>query len=88
MEQIIVSPLLYVLRLENNKYYIGTTYNLNFRYAQHAQGHGAKWTRLHKPVEVVRIIMNSTPQMENDITREYMALYGKDNVRGGSWCQL
>ena len=87
MEPVVVSPLLYVLKLENDKYYIGSTYNLNFRFAQHMQNQGSKWTKLHKPISIVEVITDLSKTSENDLTRSYMNRYGKDNVRGGSYCQ-
>ena len=88
MEPVTVSPLLYVLKLENNKYYVGTTYNLNIRYAQHLQGHGAKWTRLHKPISIIEVRIPATSGLENSVVKEYFDKFGKENVRGGSWCQV
>ena len=89
MESIVVFPALYVLKLEDDCYYIGMSYNLNLRWSQHWQGKGAKWTKLHKPVEVIRIIYPATEAgIENKITLEYMALYGEAKVKGGSYCKI
>jgi len=82
-----VSRFLYVLKLENDKYYIGSTYNLNFRYAQHCQGRGAKWTKLNKPIGIIEVITN-IQTTENELTLQYIDKYGKPNVRGGSFCQV
>jgi hypothetical protein len=70
------------------KYYVGTTYNLNLRYAQHECGEGGKWTRRHKPIGVLKILPNSCIDVENSKTLEYMKLYGWENVRGGYWCKI
>ena len=89
MEGVITYPSLYVLKLEEDNYYIGMSYNLNFRWSQHWSGSGAKWTRLHKPVEVVKVIYPATEVgIENRITKEYMEVYGSDKVRGGSYCKV
>ncbi len=89
MEPIIVYPSLYVLKLEDDCYYIGISHNLNQRWSQHYSGSGAKWTRLHKPVEVVKVIYPATEKdIENRITLEYMETYGKEKVRGGSYCKV
>tara|TARA_R110000851_G_scaffold136706_4_gene272341 strand:+ start:282 stop:587 length:306 start_codon:yes stop_codon:yes gene_type:complete len=85
MNPVLVKPLCYVLELEDNNYYIGSTYNFNIRYAQHEQGMGAKWTRLHAPISVKEIRFDCN---ENQLTLEYMRLIGYKNVRGGSWCKL
>ena len=44
--------VLYVLRLRNDKWYIGRTSNLERRFEQHMNGDGAKWTSLHKPINI------------------------------------
>ena len=64
MKGILVEPLVYCLKLENENYYIGITYNFNLRYAQHECGEGAKWTRRHKPIGVVEIIPNACGDVE------------------------
>lgn len=89
MESVTITPLIYVLELEQEKYYIGITYNLNLRYAQHLSGSGAKWTRLYKPMRIVEIIVSGASlELENATTLRYKELYGHGNVRGGSWCKV
>ena len=88
MEPIVVSPLIYVLELEGDNYYIGATHNFNMRIAQHIYGNGAKWTRLHKPRRVVEIILDISKTTENETTLRYIELYGPARVRGGSWCKI
>jgi predicted GIY-YIG superfamily endonuclease len=86
-EPVLVYSSLYVLKLEDECYYIGMSYNLNFRWGQHFNGCGAKWTRLHKPLEVVKVIYPATEKgIENRITKEYIDMYGRDKVKGGSYC--
>jgi len=88
MKPILVSPLIYVLELEDDCFYIGITYNLNFRLAQHIAGEGAQWTRLHKPVKVVEVFYDDcSRQKEDEVTKQYMDIYGAECVRGGSWCR-
>lgn len=36
---------IYILELENNKYYIGKTTNSNFRLKQHYNSDGSVWTK-------------------------------------------
>jgi predicted GIY-YIG superfamily endonuclease len=89
MEPLVINSLIYVLECEEGKYYIGITYNLNLRLAQHLSGSGAKWTRLYKPKRVVEIIHSGCSlALENETTQRYITLYGRENVRGGSWCKL
>lgn len=89
MKGLMVYPCVYVLKLENDCWYVGITMDLNKRLSQHWSGDGAKWTKLHKPLSVERIIYPADGDtIENDTTKEYMELYGKDKVRGGSWCKV
>jgi predicted GIY-YIG superfamily endonuclease len=63
--------------------------DLNRRLSQHFSGDGSKWTKLHKPVAVDKIIFPADGNtIENDTTREYMEKYGKDKVKGGSYCRV
>jgi predicted GIY-YIG superfamily endonuclease len=82
---ITIHTLVYVLELEGDNWYIGKTHNLNVRLAQHWSGDGAKWTRLYKPLRLHRVSMTET---EQQVTNEYILLYGKDNVRGGNWTKV
>lgn len=89
MEPVIVSPMIYVLKCEEDKIYVGATYNLNLRIAQHIAGSGAKWTRLYKPKKIIEVIHEGiTSKTENEVTLRYKELYGSENVRGGSYCRV
>jgi hypothetical protein len=79
---------IYVLQLQNNKYYIGKTNNPSFRLEQHMNSNGSIWTKKHKPINVVEIISNCDDYDEDKYTLKYMEKYGIDNVRGGSFCQI
>ena len=80
--------VVYVLELEDDCYYVGATMNLNVRMAQHFEGTGSKWTKLHKPLKILEVIYPFREGLENEITQKYFGIKGKDNVRGGSWCQV
>ena len=84
---ILVKPLVYHLKLEDECHYVGITYNLNQRYAQHLGGNGAKWTQLHKPIDVQQVWIDGSEELENKITLELIEKYGKDKVRGGKYTQ-
>ena len=49
--------MVYVLELENNKFYIGYSENVNNRLLNHFNGGGSTWTKLHKPVKLVECII-------------------------------
>ena len=45
----------YVLECDNNKFYVGSTKNRKQRFQEHQSTRGgSKWTRLHKPIRVLR----------------------------------
>ena len=79
---------IYVLLLEQNKYYIGKTTNPSFRLEQHVNSSGSSWTKKYKPVQIHELKPEQTDHDEQRITQEYMKKYGIDNVRGGPWCKI
>lgn len=87
---------LYVLPLENECYYVGTTEDVQKRYQKHAKGSGAKWTKLHKPLpmdamkfwEIPHFSCFQVEQMEDVLTKALQKQFGLNNVRGGYTCQL
>ena len=79
---------IYVLQLEQEKYYIGKTENPNFRIEQHFSSGGAAWTKKYNPISVIEIIPDCDDYDEDKYTRRYMDNYGIDNVRGGSFCEV
>jgi predicted GIY-YIG superfamily endonuclease len=82
---------LYVLRLEDGHYYTGQAANARARFAAHQLGTGAKWTQLHRPLELVETIpvTVSDPRaamcQENWLTLRRMEQYGWQKVRGGEF---
>lgn len=78
----------YVLELEDGKYYIGASVDPEKRFLCHVSGEGAAWTRKHWPIRILQIIEGGSNFEEDKVTKEYMAKYGIDNVRGGSHVQL
>ena len=77
--------IIYILRLQNNKYYVGKTDNIIKRYQEHLNGQGSAWTRKYPPTSLVKSIENASAFDEDKVTKEYMAKYGINNVRGGSY---
>jgi predicted GIY-YIG superfamily endonuclease len=79
---------IYVLRLEGGNYYVGKTDNIYKRYGEHFNGAGSAWTRKHAPISLVKTVESASPFDEDKITKEYMAKYGVDKVRGGSYVSV
>lgn len=78
---------IYVLRLEGGNFYVGKANNIMNRYQQHMSGKGSAWTRKHKPIALEKSFDNVSSFEEDKITKEYMAKYGIDKVRGGSYVE-
>ena len=74
---------IYILKLENNKFYVGKSNDLKTRAQAHINGTASQWTKKYKPISVETIIPNASSYDENKYTLEYMDKYGIDNVRGG-----
>ena len=82
---------LYVLKLEQDKWYVGiTTQPVEKRFAQHRKGFaGARWTKKYRPIRIHDIHdlgycdTERAQKFEGKVTREYMKQYGDNNVRGG-----
>ena len=78
----------YVLRLEQNKYYIGVSKNVYKRIQEHFNSNGSQWTKLYNPIDIVEVIPNCDIYDEDKYTKKYMFNYGIDNVRGGSYVTI
>jgi predicted GIY-YIG superfamily endonuclease len=82
---------LYVLALEQGKYYVGITSKTpEIRFKQHQKGFaGASWTKQYKPLSVIDskdlglIGVEEAQNYENKVVRRYIKEYGLNNVRGG-----
>ena len=80
---------LYILKLKNGKYYIGTTNkDISDRLQEHIDGNGSSWTRKHKVLKLDKALPDCDRYDEDKWTKKYMNKYGIENVRGGSYCQL
>jgi cellular nucleic acid-binding protein len=79
---------LYVLQLEDNKWYVGKTTDINRRFTQHQTGQGSAWTKSYKPIRIVETRCLKDAYDETNTTKDYMKKYGIDNVRGGAYAQV
>lgn len=79
---------IYVLQLENKKYYIGkTNKNVNTRFQEHLKNPVA-WTKIYKPIKIIETFLCQNEFDEDNTTKKYMKKYGLENVRGGSYTQI
>lgn len=79
---------IYVLRLQHDKFYVGCTQNVLSRISEHVSGFGSEFTKRFKPRDIEEVVHNCDGFDEDKYVIKYMALYGVDNVRGGSYCSL
>lgn len=84
---------LYVLKLEDDCWYIGSTRNIEKRFKEHNKGKGSNWTRAHKPIEIYETRETGTNhdstagKLEDQLTIEYALKYCAQRVRGGGYVQ-
>lgn len=86
----------YILELEQEKYYVGKSASPLARTGEHLATTlyddkmfgGSGWTRMYLPIRIIEIIKSYDEFDEDIYTLKYMQKYGIDNVRGGSFCEL
>lgn len=85
---------LYVLALEDNKYYVGITRNIDKRLEQHKNKHGsAHFTWRNNVREIIYFEelpthnKDKAEEYEDNMTIDLMILFGIQNVRGGKYYQ-
>ena len=80
-----MTSYIYVLRLNGGRYYVGKTGNVMRRYQEHLNGEGSAWTRKWEPRSLVESFESKDSFSEDSTVKKYMAKYGIDMVRGGSY---
>jgi hypothetical protein len=74
----------YVLKLENGKYFIGYTISLkNLR--EQLEKKNIKWLQKNSFIKILKVYNNCDKFDVDKYTKKYMELYGIENVRGGSY---
>lgn len=88
--------IIYCIRLQGGKYYVGQTRNestFKQRLARHKSGEGSAYTKLYKPLD-------DCIEFQKEVDTEHAGIYedthvkimmkkhGVDNVRGGSYSQI
>ena len=83
----------YILKLEDEKYYIGIAIDPNKRFLEHQQQGKdcASWCEKHKPIEIIEIIETNYKAIKDATLNEgihtlrYIETFGAENVRGGRY---
>ena len=79
---------IYVLKLVNNKYYIGKTTNPRFRLGSHFNKETTSWVTKYHAEQIIELVPDCDDYDEDKFTIKYMKKYGISNVRGGSFCEI
>lgn len=81
---------LYVLELQNEKYYVGITHNPNDRFHNHKVGKSQKFVKENLPIKTIEIELLDTIdrqialELETKKALELIEKYGFENVYGGA----
>jgi hypothetical protein len=78
---------IYVIRLDDGKWYIGKTRkDVQARFEEHKENPG-KWVSKYKPLDFKILQLDADDFDEDKYTLKYMLEYGIENVRGGQYTQ-
>jgi len=80
--------VIYILKLFEDKWYIGKTNNLQKRLKSHYEGRGSEFTKIYKVEKLYNYFEMKSIFDEDNTVKEYMIKYGIDNVRGGSYSNV
>jgi predicted GIY-YIG superfamily endonuclease len=72
---------IYILKLLNNKYYIGIISNLDRRIGEYFDGYGTQWIKLNKPMKVIDNIDFNSEIDKDKYVKKYMDMYSFNNIR-------
>jgi len=84
----ITKNYVYVLKLVEERYYVGRTGNILRRIKEHFTEEGALYTKKYKPLKVIEIQEEKSREDERIKTITTMENYGWEKVRGACWCSL
>lgn len=74
----------YVLKLENGKYFIGYCKTLRNIWEQ-LENKGLKWLKKNPYIKILKVYNNCDKYDVDKYTKKYMEAYGIENVRGGTY---
>ena len=75
----------YVLELEENRYYVGKTLHPDFHFNREFTSYAPEWTNRYRPIKLLELVSFSSLYDVDRYVIKYMKKYGMDNVRGGDF---
>jgi predicted GIY-YIG superfamily endonuclease len=81
----VTTKMVYVLELENGKYFVGSSEQLETCYEQHKNGGCHEFTTKYTPVKILEQTLTMSKYDEVNMVYKYMEKYGVSNVRGGPY---
>jgi hypothetical protein len=85
----IKSSDIYTLKLENNKYYVGKSNDIENRVILHKNNRGSYWTTKYPVIkQISNLTYDKGPFRELIETLECIKIYGIENVRGSMFTQI
>ena len=89
IEEDVPSISVYVLQLEQGKYYVGSTHKtIDEQFSDECSEKGSPYTQMYHPMSIVSRMENVDVSEEDKQVKRYMVMHGIDNVRGGSYSQI
>jgi predicted GIY-YIG superfamily endonuclease len=88
--EVLFGVYLYVLVLQNGKYYVGISRNPEYRFYEHKTGKTSEFVRQNLPIKNIRLkLLDSTDwsdglSEETRITAKLIEKFGIENVYGGA----
>jgi predicted GIY-YIG superfamily endonuclease len=76
---------MFIMRLENGKYFVDCSKDPEKAMQEHIEGLGPLWTRIHRPLEIIKRIPFQRAEELDVYVKSAMRTYGLECVRGGTY---
>ena len=89
-----ITSTVYVIKLKEDRLYVGSSENFTLRMGQHVTGDGSEYTKQFPFQEILNawhfknITRKQLEEYEHVVTVAYMSKYGTDKVRGSYYCRV
>lgn len=82
-----MNKIVFIIQLINNKFYIGSTYDIFLTLKQifNKKPLTDYWLRTYKPLYVHKVVHNCKSEDEYKYLMKYIKEFGNDNIRGPTY---